>query len=152
MLTVDSAKRGKAATDLFDDYYSLTIWNSVLFRVNSSKYRTFSCFRYFERLPGDVSCMPCTIDVDRAECVGKITPPSSTAPPININGETTLMESHGTENQETGSTNGTSHSNGMKKTKTIICNICIYFNCIELFFFFFFFLIFNDFTRFQGVI
>lgn len=113
MLTVDSAKRGKAAMDLlvFDYSYSLFIWNRVHFllklqntahnsiiflRVNSSIIPYFSCFRYFERLPGDVSCMPCINDVDRAECVGKIIPQSSTTP---------------------------SHSNGMKKTKTVICNI-----------------------------
>lgn len=55
---------------------------------------------YFERLPGDVSCMPCTNELDRAECVGKIIYQSSTAPPININSETTLVESHGKEDQE----------------------------------------------------
>lgn len=67
--------------------------------------------------------MPCTNDVDRAKCVGKIIYQSSTVPPININRETTLVESHGKEDQKNGSVNSTSHSNGIKKMKTVICNI-----------------------------
>lgn len=78
--------------------------------------------------------MPCTNELDRAECVGKIITQSSTAPPININRKTTLVESHGKEDQENGSANSTSHSNGMKKTKTVICNRKP-FNYIKLFFF-----------------
>lgn len=78
--------------------------------------------------------MPCTNELDRAECVGEIIYQSSTAPPININSETTLVESHGKEDQENGSANSTSHSNGMKKTKTLICNREP-FNYIKLFFF-----------------
>lgn len=62
---------------------------------------------YFERLTGDVSCMPCTTDVDRTECVGNTTPQSSTAPPININRETTPR---GTENRETQSVDSSSQS------------------------------------------
>lgn len=76
---------------------------------------------YFERLPGDVSCMPCTNELDRAECVGKIITQSSTAPPININRKTTLVESHGKEDHENGSVNSTSHSNGSQLIVVILC-------------------------------
>lgn len=83
--------------------------------------------------------MPCTNELDRAECVGKIIYQSSTATPININSETTLVESHGKEDRENGSVNSTSHSNGMKKTKTESLSTILNSSFLLIFKFFFMF-------------